>query len=57
MIDETRAGRFVHCSMCGRELRSLHDRIKGDNDLIACEFCYQNFLFPNAEFNWTELFD
>ena len=47
----------VKCSTCGRELKFPRDWIKGDNGIIICGFCYQNFLYPIINDSYMEKFD
>jgi hypothetical protein len=47
----------VKCSKCGRELKSFHDWINGDNDIILCGRCYQDLLFPLLRHTYMEVFD
>jgi len=45
------------CSKCGRELKSFHDWINGDNDIVLCGRCYQDLLFPHIKHTYMEVFD
>lgn len=56
-IGESRCCEAVNCSRCGREVKSLQEWIKGGNNVILCEFCYGNLLYPNVSENLTERFD
>ena len=59
---ESRAHETVHdgkiiCSECGMALKSSHELIMVGDDRALCIFCYKNYMFPNLDENYMELFD
>ena len=47
----------IICSECGMALKSFNEWIRGDNDRVLCVFCYKDYMFPNLDEHYMELFD
>jgi formylmethanofuran dehydrogenase subunit E len=47
----------ITCSECGMALNSFHEWIMGDNDRALCILCYKDYMFPNLDENYMEIFD
>jgi len=54
--EKPREGSII-CSECGMALKSCHEWIMAGNDGALCIFCYKDYMFPNLDENYMEIFD